>query len=270
MAGRITGMVTYGKSLAILTESSIVLTHDNGKEPNQWPQELFSSVGTSDEFVWQFTEFIDYIGATRFTEAQKGCIREAIMMVLVEGILPAYEHLRLIRAFNEKQIPVLNRRQQFEDFTSALWRAYKTLTPKAAKLLEFDIGFLFQDSSKFESGAAAFSAAHPDRATVTEYLRIQRANWQDALGRFRNEFIEHRGAEREEFAKFYELQTAESLFSAVWRTIADLLPAFIDANLIGIAGIEEIPLDERDPKIPRRFRWVQRPFRWFPEPGASR
>lgn len=258
MAAQITGMVAYGRSVAMLTESSIVLVHNNGKEPDQWPQEVFSSVGTNDEFVWQFAEFTEYLGATRFSETYKADIKEAIMIVLVEGLLPAYEHLRLIRAFNGKQIPLLNRRQHFEDFTSALWRAYKTLTPKATKLLGFDIGFLFQDPGKFESGATAFSTAHPDRAFVTEYLRIQRANWQDALGRFRNDFIEHRGAEREEFAKFYELQMAESLFNAVWRTIADLLPAFIAANFLGIAGIEEIPLNERDPKNPRRFRWVNR------------
>lgn len=265
MAGRITGMVAYGKSLAMLTESSIVLVHNNGKEPNQWPQEVFSSVGTNDEFVWQFAEFMDYIGATGFSETRKSDIKEAIMMVLADGLLPAYEHLRLIRAFNDKQIPVLNRRQHFEDFTSALWRAYKTLTPKATNLLGFDIGFLFQVPGKFESGAAYFVAAHPEQARVIEYLRIQKADWQDALGRFRNEFIEHRGTERQEFAKFYELQAAEFLFNAAWRTIANLLPAFIDANLIGIAGIEEIPLNERDIKAPRRFRWVERPFRWFPE-----
>ncbi len=183
MSGRITGMVAYGRSLAMLTESSIVLVHNNGKEPNQWPQEIFSSVGTNDEFVWQFVEFMGYIGAARFSEAQKSNIKKAIMTVLVEGLLPTYEHLRLIRAFNGKQIPLLNRRQHFEDFTSALWRAYKTLTPKATKLLGFDIGFLFQDTANFESGATAFSAAHPNHAHVIEYLRTQKANWQDELGR---------------------------------------------------------------------------------------
>jgi hypothetical protein len=54
MTRRITGMVQYGKSLAILTESSIVVTHDNDKEPNEWPKEVFSDVGTNDEFVRQF------------------------------------------------------------------------------------------------------------------------------------------------------------------------------------------------------------------------
>lgn len=256
MADRITGAVAYGKSLAFFTGSSIVLVHNNGKEPNQWPQEVFSSVGTNDEFVWQLAELMEYVGATRFSEAQKGEIKGAMTIVLVEGLLPANEHLRLIRAFKGKQIPLLNRRQQFEEFTSALWRAYKTLTPKASKLLGFDIGFLFQDPGKFESGAKAFCVAHPDRAFVVDYFRSQRTNWQDELMRFRNEFIEHRGTERDGFTKFYEPETAESLFNAVWRTIAHILPAFIAANFAGPFGIQEIPLNEWDRENPRRFRWV--------------
>jgi hypothetical protein len=256
MAGRITGAVAYGKSLAFLTESSIVLVHNNGREPNEWPQEIFSSVGTNDEFVWQFAELMEYVGATRFPEAQKGEIKGAIVVVLVEGLLPAYEHLRLIRAFKGDQIPLLNRRQHFEEFTSALWRAYKTLTPKATKLLGFDIGFLFQDPGKFESGAKAFNSAHPDRAFVVDYFRAQRTNWQDELKDFRNQFIEHRGTERDGFTKFYEPETAESLFNVVWKTIAYILPAFIAANFAGPFGIQEIPLDERNRENPRRFRWV--------------
>jgi len=65
MTGRITGAVKYGKSLAFLMESSIIVTHDNGKEPNEWPKELFFAVGTNDEFVRQFAnEFIELMDAT--------------------------------------------------------------------------------------------------------------------------------------------------------------------------------------------------------------
>jgi hypothetical protein len=38
MKGRITGMAQYGKSLAIFSESSIAVTDDNGKEPNERPK----------------------------------------------------------------------------------------------------------------------------------------------------------------------------------------------------------------------------------------
>jgi hypothetical protein len=249
-------MVKYGKSLAILTDSSIVVTHDNGKEPNEWPREVFSNVGTSDEFVRQFAlEFMELMGTTLFSETQRDEIKNSIMVLLVEGLLPAYEHLRAIRHFAEQRIPVLNRRQQFESFATELWRAYKTFMPKVVELLGFDIGFLFQNASDFEKGAALFEQAYP-RQPVTGYLRKQRDTWQQDFQRFRNEFVEHRGANREEFGTYYKHETAEFLFDVVWKTIANLIPTFIAANYRGGTGIEEIPAHERDPKNPRRFRWV--------------
>jgi len=90
MTGRITGMVQYGKSLAVLTESSIIVTHDNGKEPNEWPKEVFSDVGTNDEFVRQFAdEFIELMGATSIFDPERQDVKDALMVLLIEGLLPA-------------------------------------------------------------------------------------------------------------------------------------------------------------------------------------
>jgi hypothetical protein len=257
MTGRITGAVQYGKSLAILTESSIVVTHDNGKEPNEWPKEVFSEVGTNDEFVRQFAnEFMELMDATFIFGPQRQQVKDAFMVLLVEGLLPAYERLREIRASTGRQIPIVKRRQQFEDFTSALWRAYKTLMPKATKLLGFDLGFLFQEPALFEKGVIAFNTAHPSHTNITDFLRSQRTNWQDGLKAFRNEFIEHRGTDRETFAEYYKPETAEFLFDTVWRTIADIFPVFIASHFSGSFTIEEVPPTERNPNDRRRFRWV--------------
>ena len=260
MAERITGIVGYGKSLALLTATSIVVTHNNGKEPKHWPQEVFAFIGTNDEFVRQLAiEFMELLGATNFPEPRRAEIKSTIMVLLIEGLLPAYERLREIRALSGKQIPVLNRRQQFEDFTSALWRAYKTLLPKTAVLLGFNIGFLFQEAKEFEAGARKFESVHPGQAFMIDYLRAQRTNWQQELKEFRNKFVEHRNTDRGQFTKYYEQGTAESLFDAVWKTIANLLPVFIAANFNGPIGIEEIPPNQRSAQNPRRFRWVLRP-----------
>jgi len=257
MTGRITEAVKYGKSLAFLMESSIIVTHDNGKEPNEWPKEVFSAVGTNDEFVRQFAdEFMELMGATSIFDPLRQAIKDAFMVVLVEGLLPAFKRLREIRISSGQQIPVVERRQQFEDFTSALWRAYKTLMPKATMLLGFDLGFLFQEDPSFEKGVIAFNAAHPSHTNITDYLRLQRANWQQQLKTFRNEFIEHRSADRGEFADYYKPETAEFLFEVVWKTMADLFPTFIASHFNGPFTIEEIPIAERNPIYPRRFRWV--------------
>ncbi len=258
MSESITGAVKYGKSLAFLTQSRIVITHDNGKEPRDWPQEVFSHVGTDNEFVRELVdEYPMLLDASSIYDPTRQQVKDAFMVLLAEGLLPAYERLREIRVTNGLPIPTLNRRQQFEDFTSALWRAYKTLLPKAAKLLGFDIGFLFQDDKDFETGVVHFNATYPNSNSFTDYLRLQRIEWQQGLKDFRNIFVEHRNADREQFASYYDLKTAENLFERVWQAIAFILPRFIAAHIrhIGLM-LEEIPPTERDPVHRRRFRWV--------------
>ena len=256
MKGRITGMVQYGKSLAILTESSIVVTHDNGKEPNEWPKEVFSDVGTNDEFVRQFAdEFMELMDATSIFDPKRQDIKDALMVLLIEGLLPAYVRLNEIRGSTGQLIPVLNRRQQFEGFAGELWRAYKALMQKAAKLLDYDIGFLFQEPPKFKKGVIDFRAAHPSRTDILDFLLSQKVNWQDGLADFRN-FVEHRGAAPEKFAEYYKPEMAEFLFEAVWATMAHIFPVFIATHFNGSFTIEEIPLAERHPNRRSRFRWI--------------
>ncbi len=253
----ITGTLKYGRSLAFLTESSIVLLHDNGGEPHSWPQETLSLIGTNDEFVRQFgDEFMELVGAVARSKDKQDEIKDAIARLLVEGLLPAYERLREIRFVNDKQIATMNRRQLFEAFSGALWIAYKSLMPRPCKLLGFDIGFMFGDDSTFERGASAFKVEHPGEALVVEFLRFQRTDWQNDLADFRNNFVEHRNSDRDEFARYYELSTAEELFEKGWKSMADILPVFIAANFAGAVRIEEIPDAERDPNTRRRFRWV--------------
>ena len=256
MPGRITGMVRYGISLAILAESSIVVTHDNGKEPNEWPREVFSEVGTNDEFVRQLAdEFMELMGATSIFDPERQEVKDALMVLLIEGLLPAYVRLREIRGSTGRQIPVLNRRQQFEGLAGELWRAYKALMPKATKLLGYDLGFLFQKPPDFKKGIIAFRAAHPSRTNVLDHLLAQKVNWQDGLKAFRN-FVEHRGASPDKFAEYYKPEMAEFLIDAVWRTFANILPVFIASHFNGPLTIEEIPLAEQDPNHRRRFKWV--------------
>ena len=257
MTGRITGMVQYGKSLAILTESSIVVTHDNGKEPNEWPKEVFSDVGTNDEFVRQFAdEFMELMGATSIVNPRLQEVKDAFIEVLVEGLIPAYLNLRQIRVARGLRIPVIERRQQFENLSGALWRAYKTLMPKATILLGFDLGYLFVKPANYKAGEIAFRIAHPHHTHIADFLQSQKKSWQHGLKEFRNEFIEHRNVGREQFADFYKPETAEFLFETVWVTMAHIFPVFIAAHFNGPMTIEEIPLAKRDPNHRSRFRWI--------------
>ena len=90
-------------------------------------------------------------------------------------------------------------------------------------------------------------------------MRRERVIWQQALHVFRNEFLEHRKDQLnvEQFDAFYQPATAEQLFDRVWRMMADLFPASIEAHYLPNWSIMEIPIDERDPKHPRRWRPFQ-------------
>jgi hypothetical protein len=257
MTESITGFAKYGKYLVILMQKRIVVTHNNGGPPNTWPQQAFADVGTDDEFVRQLAvDFNEIMGASAIYGSRRDEINGAIMELLVDGLVPAYSHLRDIRHPSARGLGLLKRNQQIEDFTSALWRAYKTLLPKATNQLGYEIGFAFQGDSKFETGATAFNNAHPQYTEIPNYLRRQRVAWQNRLAVFRNDFIEHRNFERDEFTDYYDPKAATKLFELVSTVIGELLLVFIAANLTPQAGIERVRPEDRDPVYPRCFRWV--------------
>jgi len=229
-----------------------------GKPPAQWKVDHFADIDASEEFVQQLMmEMSELIGGTTIPEPKRAEVKHAIMTISTEGLLPAFEHLKRIRASFAKQMPVLNRKQLYEDFSRVLWHGYKDLMQRATLLMGEKIGFLFDTDAKFESGLAEFKEAHP---TVPpwfgHHLRNQRTNWQNDLADFRNLFLEHRQEEPEKFRIFYQPDSAEALFDSVWRTTADILVMLLAMRLPLGVGLVEIPVAERTAQNPRRFRWV--------------
>jgi hypothetical protein len=228
------------------------------KPPSQWQVMQFANVGASEEFVQQLMmEMSDLIGGTLIREPQREEFKHAIMTISVEGLLPAFEHLKRIRASVSQQMPVLNRKQLYEDFTRVLWHAYKDLMQRATLLIDADIGFLFKTDVNFEKGLAEFQKAHPAVLPwFGDHLRAQRTNWQNDLAEFRNHFLEHRQDEPDKFRDFYQPERAEALFDAVWRTTADILVTILAMHLPPGVGLIEIPVAQRSSENPRRFRFV--------------
>nr|AOS95229.1 hypothetical protein [uncultured bacterium] len=232
---------------------------EEGKEPNEWKVVHFANVGTSEEFIETFSgEILELVDGSLIFDEEREAVKNAIMTIVVEGLMPAFEHLKKIRASIITPLPELNRRQLYEDFARSLWHAYKDLFPKAALLLGFDIGFLFRQEPQFENGVTAFLNKFPSLILdVPELLRRQRANWQQRLSSFRNDYLEHRKKDIAEFADYYQPATAEMLFDHAWRTMAELFPAFIESRYPPTWSITEIPINERDPKHWRRWRFFQ-------------
>ena len=257
MADEIKGMFVKDDSLHVVRGSDVwSMKGDPRKEPRDWSVIHFASIGTSEEFIEVFTgEILELVDGTLIFDAERDALKRAIMTIVTEGLMPAFEHLRKIRSSDTTPLPELNRRQLHEDFARVLWHAYKDLFPKATMLLGFDIGFLFKKDTDFEKGMFAFLNASPSlMLDIPELLRRQRTNWQQALSAFRNDFLEHRKDDATKFAVFYEPKTVEMLFEHVWRTMAELFPAFIEARFPPTWSILEIPAEERDPKHLRRWR----------------
>ena len=232
---------------------------EEGKEPNQWQVKHFADIGTSEEFIEAFSgELLELVDASCIFDAERDAVKNAVTTVLLEGLMPAYEHLRKIRRSATTALPELNRRQLYEDFARVLWHAYRHLFPIAAKLLGFKIEFMFYEKDEdFEQKVPAFMSKSPPLiVNVPELLRQQRRNWQQELASFRNDFLEHR-KNAASFADFYQPKSTESLFEQAWKTMALLLAVFIEAHFLPIFSIMEIPPNERDPKRLRRWRHFQ-------------
>ncbi len=228
-----------------------------GKPPNEWNVVTFAKIGTTEEFVQQLLEIVALVDGTMIFDPAREKLKTAIMTVSMEGLMPAFEHLKRIRASITQQMPVLNRKQLYEDFTRVLWHGYKDLMPRAATLIGVDIGFLFQNDVSFEKGLVAFRQAHASiPIEFGENLRTVRTNWQADLADFRNHYLEHRNEESDQYKDFYRPEFAEQLFDTVWRTIVDILAMFLTMNLPQGVGLVEIPVGERTGQPPRRFRFV--------------
>jgi hypothetical protein len=257
MDEKINRALVQGDSLHLTRNSSVWSVTDNGKEPNEWKIVHYAAVGTSEEFIDFFSgELLELVDASAIYGSDRDKLKNSILTTLTEGLMPAFEQLKKVRLSLASPVPEINRKQHYEDFARVLWHAYKDLMPKTVSLLGFDIGFQFQKTGPFERGIDDFAKKHQNLIVdVPELLRRQREGWQQDLAKFRNEFLEHRSLDVGEVEKYYRPQWAEMAFDFAWRTIAELIPVFLEARFAPTYSIRLIPLSERDVKRPRRFQF---------------
>jgi len=128
---------------------------------------------------------------------------------------------------------------------------------RAAKAIGFDIGFLFQKDASFEEGLKTFRQKWPTApATLEENLREVRRRWHTELANFRNTIVEHPGADRAQFGKFYNPNFAEAVFTGVWHTIVEILGILLELRLPAGVHVEWQPWNDPGPRWPKRFRWL--------------
>jgi hypothetical protein len=186
----------------------------------------------SETFVRETVELFGLLNGTLIQGEQRRRATDAVASILNDGLTPAFMELRGIRESQDKDLPLVEHFQLYEDFARKLWKAYKDLTQRAATAMGFNIGFLFQQETTFGEGLKAFRVSYPAApSNLEDYLHNVRKLWQNDLAQFRNEFLEHQKGSREDQVKFYDPTFVEKLFSEVARVIADILVMLMNLSL---------------------------------------
>ena len=257
MSGAIKGMVGAGGKLYVRTDSGLHTFKDNGKEPRDWDRALFSGTPGDRAFMdFFFDEIHELVDTSTIDGEDRQALRDAIMVMVTEGFLPASEDLRAIRTYKDQQIPVLNRKKHYDDFANSLWRGYKDRMPKVTELLGYNIGFLFQADDNFKAGLEAFVEENKGHIllNLAEFLPRQRDKWQQDLKTFRNQYLEHRDDDvAANVEKFYEPAWAEMVFVHAWRTAAELIVFLLETRFPPQMSIMHRAADRQWPDHPRLY-----------------
>jgi hypothetical protein len=156
-------------------------------------------------------------------------------------------------------------RKHTVDFVTSAARSLKQGMQSVAKSLGLDIGFFFKDRGQFEKGLAKLSGVSPELADYLGHAR----GWAERLNLLRNR-IEHEGwtlprtgyRASGERIDVVEPEVDGERVSKFVREMLNRLCCFVEevtvyalrAKMDPAISVEEIPLRDRDPAAPERFR----------------
>lgn len=230
-----------------------------GKPPSQWEVKLFSDIGAGEPFVSRLfiglREVLDAMQVTNADEMKKTKeAKEQLGCLMIDCLMPAFVSLRELRKSDgDDKAPELTKTKHFNDMYGSLWAAYRDRTEKVAKLLGFNIAFLYDNDKKFGEGCTKFAADHPKvDANFCKLLKWHRDNWQSELAKLRDKWIEHQVLKPEDVKKFYNLKTANAIFDCVWLAIEDILGFLAGGKMSPSVHLVESP-DGRGPTTMKRF-----------------
>lgn len=168
----------------------------------------------------------------------------------------AFEKLRTLRRYASEGAPVIETTEAFEGLYGHLWRAHHDRFPTAMSVLGLDIGFLYGNDRKFETGARRLLARHPELAELVELMGRDRLDFQTRFADYRNKYLEHRKgrANVQLRDELHRLESAELVFENVWQAMEEYVVLYAKAHIPPGIQIIEIPEHERDPARPTRFQ----------------
>jgi len=217
--------------------------------------EKMANFGTAEPWVSRiFLGLSDLINMLDETADNKKAITDSIGEIFEELSLAFIALKKVKELTNLKGAPVLELKKEYSDLYDHSWRAYKDRFATACSKMGYDIGFLFKDDKKFKSESESFVRNYPDiKDGFIQMLNNDRLTWQNGLSDFRNMYIQHKQIGYEIESKYYNIKSAENMFSNVWQTIEDTLVLLIESQLKDPLVIIEIPEEERDKSCPKRF-----------------
>ena len=108
MNDAIKGAFAHDGKLFLRRESGLYTVQDNGKEPRDWTSEQFAIANEGLEAfqAFYFDEVHEMVNITNIHGQDRQDLTDAIMVMVLEGLLPAFDELRSIRLYKDKLIPI--------------------------------------------------------------------------------------------------------------------------------------------------------------------
>lgn len=211
----------------------------------------YASVGSKEPFTAAFLGLGDLVDAAEFDLAKQTEIKNIIMEIYMDCMLPAFLSLRKIQQ-PDAGAGMADNLKNYDDLYRYLVRALKDRTQAAAKAIGYDVGFLFQQDKAFDKGCLEFGQNHPELPTFGEWLKHVRV-LTEKLAAIRNNFLEHQNYPRTEFMDYYKPEVAQVLFDSAWQEAEGMLAIFISKHFPPSVILRIIPENERDPDLPKKF-----------------
>src|SRR5206468_2952633 len=118
--------------------------------------QLFADVGTAEPFVARTSLGLIELLDSLLLPNKQAIIDELINMVS-GSLIPAFVSLReLHKCAGQNDVPLVTITKHFDDLYRHLWAAYKDRLQKVAKLMGFDVGFVFKNDAAFEKEGMQF------------------------------------------------------------------------------------------------------------------
>jgi hypothetical protein len=225
--------------------------------PNRFVVQKYANVGTKEPFTAAFLGLTDLVDAASFDPAKKVEIKNIIMEIYMDCMLPAFLSLRKIQQ-PDAGAGMADNFKNYDDLYRYLVRALKDRTQAAAKAIGYEIGFLFQKDKPFEDGCKEFGQKYPELPTFGDCLKNVRLS-TEKLAAIRNNFLEHQSHPRTEFMDYYKPDVAQVFFDSAWQEAEAILAVFISKHFPPFVKLRIIPEQERDPNLPKKFGFSYAP-----------